>query len=212
MQWAAFLLFIISSYTSYKCYLFTQKNDSLKFMGLSIAALVLAITQLSLVIDGLLGIYDLTLYSGVIVEWGHIIALAFVLSSLSIFIRQSKPVFAQFPLVYTALPLLIIFSYFLVQNTYALKEWLLSIYQGGAILVAMLMYAIYTYREDRYKYILAGIIFFLITFIMFWYIPGIRDTYSWTWKSLLGLSLATTLYGYEHAQEEHDSKRASLQS
>lgn len=181
-------------------------------MGLSIAALVLAITQLSLVIDGLLGIYNLTLYSGIFIEWGHIIALSFVLSSLSIFIRQSKPVFAQFPLVYTALPLLIVFSYFLVQNTYALKEWLLSIYQGGAILVAMLMYGIYSYREERYKYILVGIIFFLITFILFWYIPGIRENYAWIWKCILGLSLITTLYGYEHAQVEHDNKRASLQN
>lgn len=197
MQWASLVLCIIALYTGLKCYGFAQGKDRLKFMGLAIASLVLAATQLCVVIDGWLAAYNLTLYSGVIVEWGHIVSLAFVLSGLAIFIRESKPVFAQFPLLYAALPLLIVFSYFLVQNTYALKEWLLSIYQAGAILVALLMYSIYTYRRNNFIFVLSGVGLFLVTFILFWYVPGIRENYTWVWKLFLGSSLLLTLYGYE---------------
>lgn len=207
MQWAALVLSLVAIYVGFKCLAFTKKNESLKFLGLCIASFVLAVSQISLVLDGWLAFYDLTLYSAIIVEWGHIIALAFVLSALAVFIRQSKPVFAQFPLVYAALPLLIIFSYILVQNTYALKEWLLSIYQAGAILVALLMYAIYTYREQRYVYILAGVVLFLFTYLIFWYIPGVQEDYSWAWRLFLGMSLLLTLYGFTHAEK----KGASLQ-
>lgn len=201
MQWGALILGLIATYTGFKFIGFTQKNESLKFLGLCIASFVLAFSQICIVIDNWLGFYDLTMYSDIIVEWGHIVALAFVLSALAIFIRQSKPVFAQFPLVYAALPLLIIFSYFLVQNTYALKEWLLSIYQAGAILVALLMYSVYTYKEQRYIYILSGVVLFLFTFLIFWYIPGIQEDMPWIWKLFMGFSLLLTVYGYEYAQK-----------
>ena len=200
MEWDALLLSLVGFYSGFKCYRFTKGNDGLKFLGLGIAVFVFALTQLSVVIDGWLDPFGLTLYSGLLVEWGHIISLAFILSALAVFIRQSKPVFAQFPLVYAALPLFIVFSYVLVANTYALKDWLLSIYQGGAILVALLMYSVYTYREQKYMYILVGIILFLITFLMYWYIPGVSEYSAWLWKMFLALSLLLTLYGYEYAR------------
>ena len=207
MEWDALLLSLVGFYGGFKCYRFTEGSDRLKFLGLSIATFVFAITQLSVVVDGWLDPFGLTLYSGVAVEWGHIISLAFILSALAVFIRQSKPVFAQFPLVYAALPLFIVFSYVLVANTYALKDWLLSIYQAGAILVALLMYSVYTYRELRYMYILGGIILFLITFLMYWYVPGIREYSEWIWQTFLALSLLLTLYGYDYAKQNSPAKK-----
>lgn len=209
MEWDALLLSFVGFYCGYKCLGYADGSDRLKFLGLSIAAFVFATTQASVVIDGWLDPLDLTLYSDVVVEWGHIISLAFVLSALAVFIRQSKPVFAQFPLVYAALPLFIVISYVLVANTYALKDWLLSIYQGGAILVALLMYSVYTFRELRYVYILGGIILFLITFLMYWYIPGVSENIGWLWKSSLIFSLLLTLYGYEYAGKKKSSRKES---
>lgn len=214
MQWGALLLSLAALYAGFKFTGYTKENESLKFLGFSIASFVLAFTQLSLVIDAWLDFYGLTMYSSVIVEWGHIIALAFILSALAIFIRQSKPVFAQFPLVYAALPLLIIFSYILVQNTYALKDWLLSIYQAGAILVALLMYSVYTYKEPRYMYILFGVVLFLFTFLIFWYIPGVQENAPWVWQlSLIG-SMLLSVYGYDYARKmgQPTKARANFQS
>lgn len=210
MEWDALLLSLVGFFCGFKCYRFTEGSDRLKFLGLSIATFVFAMTQLSVVVDGWLDAFGLTLYSGLVVEWGHIISLAFILSALAVFIRQSKPVFAQFPLVYAALPLFIVISYVLVANTYALKDWLLSIYQGGAILVALLMYSVYTYREQRYMYILAGIISFLITFLMYWYIPGIKEYTAWLWKTFLALSLLLTLYGYDYARKKSPQSKEKI--
>ncbi|MDX1629902.1 MAG: hypothetical protein R3345_14440 [Fulvivirga sp.] len=210
MEWDALILSLVGFYCGFKCFNYAEGSDRLKFLGLSIAAFVFAATQLSVVIDGGLDHLGLTLYSGIVVEWGHIITLAFILSALAVFIRQSKPVFAQFPLVYAALPLFIVLSYFLVANTYALKDWLLSIYQGGAIIVALLMYSVYTYREQRYMYILGGIILFLITFLMYWYVPGVSENISWAWKTSLVGSLLLTLYGYDYARKKNPSGNENI--
>ena len=210
MQWGALLLCFAALYAGFKFTGYTKENESLKFLGFSIASFVLALTQISVLIDGWLDYYDLTLYSPVIVEWGHIIALAFVLSALAVFIRQSKPVFAQFPLVYAALPLLIIFSYILVQNTYALKEWLLSIYQAGAILVALLMYSVYTYKEQRYMYILSGVVLFLFTFLVFWYVPGVQEDTPWIWQLFFLGSLLLLVYGYDYARKMGQEMKAGV--
>lgn len=210
MEWDALLLSIVGFYCGYRFYNYTEGSDNLKFLGLSIATFVFAMTQLSVVVDGWLLVFDLTLYPDLVVEWGHIISLAFILSALAVFIRQSKPVFAQFPLIYAALPLFIVLSYALVLNTYALKDWLLSIYQAGAILVALLMYSVYTYREQRYVYILSGTILFLLTFILFWYVPGVSEYYDWLWKTFLGFSLLMTLYGYEYARKEGNKQKKNI--
>lgn len=211
MEWDALLLSIVGFYCGFRFYSYTGESDNLKFLGLSIATFVFAMTQFSVVMDRWLMAFGLTLYSNLVVEWGHIISLAFILSALAVFIRQSKPVFAQFPLIYAALPLFIVFSYALVSNTYALKDWLLSIYQAGAILVALLMYSVYTYREQRYVYILSGTILFLLTFILFWYVPGVSEYYDWLWKAFLVLSLLMTLYGYDYAKREGQNHPKNVQ-
>lgn len=200
MAWATFLLFLLSGYVAGKLFVLTNNRGRLKYLGLTIAAGIFTIMQLFLFIDLMGNNPDLTAATEFIVEWGHITCLAFILSSLAIFIRESKPVFAQFPLFYTALPLLILFSYFLVQNTYALKSWLIAIYQGGAIIVSLLMYSIYTYRRNEYAVILSGVAVFLITYALFWYVPGIQDSYGWIWKIMVGIAMVVTVLGYERTE------------
>jgi len=202
MIWATLLLIFISGYVAAKFFTLTNKRGRLKFLGLTIASIIFTIMQLSVLMDYLMMGPNVTTAAEFIVEWGHITSLAFVLSSLAIFIRESKPVFAQFPMIYTALPLLIIISYLLVQDTYAIKTWLLAIYQGGAIIIALLMYAVYTYRRTEYALILGGVIVFLICYILFWTISEIQDTYQWIWKLLVGVAMITSILGYEQTEKE----------
>lgn len=200
MQWGAFLLSIVGLYATFKFYSLYRSQNSLKYLGLVLAGSFFILTQASIVIEGLVAGYGLTIYADLIVEWGHVLCLAFILSSLAVFIRDSKPVFAQFPLLYSALPLLIVVSYVLVKDTYAIKEWLISIYQGGAILVALLMYGVYTYRQREYMTVLGGIGLFLVTFLLYWYVPEIQDPYHWVWKMLLGGGILVTVYGLEQVR------------
>ncbi len=200
MSWSAFLLFSVGIYTGIKFLSYTRNYESLKFLGLTLAAFIFSLMEFGQLLDSFSPESAFGFYADFVFEWGHILALSFVLSSLAIFIRQSKPVFAQFPLIYAGLPFLIVFSYFLVSDTYALKDWLLSIYQGGAILVALLMYSVYTYRNRHYGMVLGGVILFLVTFLMFWYIPVLKNSYEWVWKSTLAISMIVTVYGYEYVK------------
>jgi hypothetical protein len=206
MIWATLLLLFVSGYVAAKLFSLTSKRGQLKFLGLTIASGIFTVMQFTVFLDFLMKDPNVTAASEFIIEWGHVTCLAFVLSSLAIFIRESKPVFAQFPMIYTALPLLIILSYLLVQDTYAIKTWLLVIYQGGAITVALLMYAVYTYRRTEYAFVLAGIILFMIAYILFWSIAEVQDTYQWIWKLLLSVAMITSIYGYEQIEKEADPK------
>lgn len=202
MALATFFLFLTSGFVAVKLIGLTNKRGRLKYLGLAIAAVILTFIQLTEFVDHLSSNSAITVAAEFIVEWGHITALAFVLSSLTIFIRESKPVFAQFPMLYTALPLLIVISYVLVQDTYALKNWLVAIYQAGAIIVALLMYSVYTYRNNEYGIILAGIALFLLSYILFWYTGNLLEDYTWSWKLLVASAMIITIYGYERADNE----------
>lgn len=202
MTWATFFLFLISGYVAGKLFVLTNSRGRLKFLGLTIAAGILAIMQIGIFIDMMADNANLSAAVEFINEWGHITSLAFVLSSLAIFIRESKPVFAQFPFFYTALPLLILISYFFVQDTYALKNWLTAIYQGGAIIVSILMYSVYTYRKIEYGLILTGIGVFFLTFLLFWFIPAMQNSYAWIWKLMVGIAMVVTVVGYEKTEKQ----------
>lgn len=210
MSWSAVMLLIVGLFAGFKCLGFSKGRENLKFLGLTVAAFLFALTQFSIWLDSVVDGSN-TFYASQIVEWGHILLLSFVLSSLAIFIRQSKPVFAQFPLIYAGLPFLIVISYFLVKDTYALKEWLISIYQGGAILVGLLMYSVYSYRDQRHWVILAGMVLFTGVYVVYWYVPEVQQFNEWIWKSLLAVSIITLVYGYEYAAQRASIKDSDSQ-
>lgn len=197
MQWLALILVLIGGYATFKLVIFSRGGNRLKYLGLTIACSIFSIIFLTTAVSAFIETQEFSVISGFVKEWGHVLSLAFILSSLAIFIRESKPVFAQFPLPYTALPLFIVISYVLVQDTYAIKEWLLFIYQGGAILVALLMYAVYTYRDNEYAFIMGGITLFGVCYTLYWYLPVINESYPWIWQLLLGISILLTILGYD---------------
>lgn len=200
MSLATFVLMLASIFVAFKLFRLTHSRGRLKFLGLTIAAGIFTIVQVCLVLNMVIDNPNFSTATDFIVEWGHITSLAFVLSSLAVFIRESKPVFAQFPILYTALPLLIVISYALVEDTYALKNWLLTIYQGGAIIISLLMYSVYTYRRNEYALILTGAAVFFSAYILFWYIPGFQESLTWVWKLMVAAGMVVTVLGYERAE------------
>lgn len=200
MDWATFVFIFVGGYVALKLIGLAESRGRIKYLGLTIAAVLFFIMQATAFISGFVDSASVTNISNFIFEWGHITCLAFVLSALAIFIRESKPVFAQFPMLYTALPLMIVVSYILVKDTYALKNWLIAIYQGGAITVALLMYSVYTYRRNQYAIILAGVILLLFSYLLYWYVPNVQTAYNWIWQLLLAAGMVTTVLGYENAE------------
>lgn len=201
IPWVDILLIFIGLYASFELIKFARGRGRLKFLGLTVAAGIFAFLEFIVVLDSLFTSSTFAAIASFIIEWGHLFCLAFVLSSLAIFIRESKPVFAQFPITYTAFPLFIVISYFFVLDNIVLKEWLFFFYQAGALVVALMMYGVYTYRLNKYIYILAGVILFLISFITYWSFSGDAVLYASSWKYFISIAILTTVFGYKYAHK-----------
>lgn len=197
IPWVDILLIFIGIYASFELIKFARGRGRLKFLGLTIAAGIFAFLEFIVVLNSLFTSSTFATIASFIIEWGHLFCLAFILSSMAIFIRESKPVFAQFPMAYTALPLFIVISYFFVLDNIVLKEWLFFLYQAGALVIALMMYGVYTYRLNKYIYILAGVVLFLISFITYWSFP--EDASSW--KYIISAAILTTVFGYKYAHK-----------
>lgn len=201
IPWIDILLILIGLYASFELIKFARGRGRLKFLGLTIAAGIFAFLEFIVVLNSLFASSTFTSIASFIIEWGHLFCLAFILSSLAIFIRESKPVFAQFPMAYTALPLFIVISYFFVLDNIVLKEWLFFLYQAGALVIALMMYGVYAYRLNKYIYILAGVLLFLISFIAYWSFSGEDGLYSLSWKYIISVAILTTVFGYKYAHK-----------
>lgn len=200
MTWTSLLLLLAGTFSSVKLWRLSRSRYRLKFTGLLAAALLFTLVEGAILMGPLL---SAPLLSG-IVEWGHVGCLALVLSSLALFVRESKPVFARFPLAYTGLPLLIVLSYFLVRDTFALKEWLIAIYQGGAVVVALLMYSVYTYRREEYGGVLGGTALFAVSWSVYWFLPLAGESTDWTWELPLAAAIAVVSLGYERVENREE--------
>lgn len=106
-------------------------------------------------------------------EWGDLIAITTTLSGLFIEIRDSKPVFARFPMYLTFLPFLTIAFYPLVIESQTIKDLLHLTYQGGALLVAILVILINQYMHKQRGFLLTSCIIIMGAYISFWFLDEI---------------------------------------
>lgn len=203
MAWGALVLILAGLFATGTAFYLHQETQRLKFLGLFWAAAIFVAVEIGILVSAVTTGGTLDFITSQVIEWGHIYSLALILSSLLLFIRESKPEFSQFPIFYGILPFLIIISYLLVYNTVILKDWLINIYQAGAIIVAILMYGIYSYRDDIYRTLAAGAILFGITFILYLAMPG----HKLLWELFLAGSIITSFSGYIVVQRHYiDSK------
>jgi len=140
----------------------------------------------------------------IIFAWAEIVAVALVLCYLALLIRDSKPVFARFPFAFTALPLLIIITFPLVQNTIVLKDWVIGLYEGGALLIGLLVFGVKTSKDERFTLLTAGLLIFLGCFLAVWLVPKTAVIYDMLWKGLLIFGIGLTIHGYQYAEKHAD--------
>lgn len=170
-------------------------------MGLFWAALFFIAVQIGLLLEPYLTRSISIFFASQLIEWGEVYTIAFVLSSLLLFVRESKPEFSRFPIVYVSIPFIVILSYLIVYNTILIKNWLLSIYQGGAVVAAIMMYGIYYSRKSVYRTALIGAVLFGLTYLLYLVLP---DSYNLIWQSMMAAGIVTLFSGYllvEHQLE-----------
>lgn len=140
-------------------------------------------------------------------EWGDLLAITFTLSALFIKIRNSKPVFARFPLYLTMLPFLVLLFYPLVVNSYVVKELLQTTYQGGAIVVGILVISINHYLYKGRGLLLFASLLFLIAFILFWFLSGmIPQIFVVISKILFSIGIIVATIGFKKISDSRTTQ------
>ena len=103
---------------------------------------------------------------GDVETWGNFMCISLVLSALFVIIRDSKPMFARFPVYLTLLPLSGIIFFAVIPTSYAIRDILELIMQAGAILVALLIFGVNTYLFKWKWTFLGSILAFLCAYMI----------------------------------------------
>lgn len=190
------LLFIISIYATTRLFYKARQSTDLIYWVYGIAALSLAITFLlepvSIFFRRVTPPFPLTTLS----MWGDVITISIVMCGLLILIRNSKPGFARFPKPFVVLPILLIAAYPFIEYTIILKEWLMAIYEGGSLLVALMMHITLRRKDKNNDTILIGLGILLIVYIIYWYLSGSVQQYIWIRQILFAIAILFIVSGY----------------
>lgn len=195
-----FVLFIVSFYATVN--FFRIYSLSRKIFHFSVGTTGAFIALIS--ISGYLEMFFPILSAQFISEWATVFAVSFLLSAVAALVRDSKPGFSRFPRIFTLAPLVLILIYPLIVDTITVKEWVIAIYQASALIIGLLVYSLKTLRDGRYGYVLVGIVFFAVTFILFW-LPETVFTlpvYVWVLLVACGILIITVGHNYVFHQEE----------
>ena len=202
-NWLDFLLFLLFSYFTVQAYLKFVRNNELMFLGLSIAAFSVVVYASVGNVAYLAGYSVTELPVRLIEEWASVVAISFTLCALAVLIHNAKPAFARFPLIFTALPLLIIAVHPMAIDTIILKQWLLAIYQGGALLIGLMLYAVMATYNRNYAILLVAIVIMGCAYLVYWTPNSLIGGEAWVWKLLLGTGATVLTYGYNHLEQAY---------
>ncbi|MCH8556321.1 MAG: hypothetical protein LAT84_00805 [Balneolia bacterium] len=128
--------------------------------------------------------------------WTRVAGVSFLLVALGIENWLDRPQLLRFPFIFTLIPILLIVSFIFIFETTYLNEIILGIYEGGAILVAMLLFGFFLSKDGKYLVVVAGLSILLLGFIVYWFPGEVVTTNSWIWKLILASGVGTFVYGY----------------
>ncbi len=102
--------------------------------------------------------------------WFNLFTTICALSGLFSLIRESKPVFARFPLYLVFIPFLIPLFFSLIMNDKVISDLLIATFQGGALFVYLIMSVAGQMKlGNRGKQIL-GCVILILAFTFHWFI------------------------------------------
>ncbi|MDZ7806901.1 MAG: hypothetical protein U5K71_07280 [Gracilimonas sp.] len=133
-------------------------------------------------------------------NWGKLISITFYISGLLVLIRESKPSFARFPLYLTALPFISFIFFPLIIDSIVIKDLVNGIYQGGALIVTILVFTINKGNVIGRRYYISGLTLVSIAFILFWFVFN-REMPENIWISeiLFSVGILLVLYRFIHS-------------
>ncbi len=188
------ILFIVSFYATVNFYRIYSLTRQILHFCLGTSAVFLAIIGIS----DLLATFFPVLDPDFINEWATVFSVSFLLSASAALVRDSKPFFSRFPRVLTFSPLILILIYPLILETVMVKMWVVALYQASSLFIGMLIYSYNAIQNSSYGYMLVGIIFFIVTFILFWLPASVFTMPSYAWVLLVSCGILIITVGYNH--------------
>tara|TARA_R100000541_G_scaffold58037_1_gene68718 strand:- start:5699 stop:6049 length:351 start_codon:yes stop_codon:yes gene_type:complete len=83
-------------------------------------------------------------------------------------IRESKPIFARFPAILSFLPFTLLFFVPLILDQLVIYNLIIGTFQGGCIIVALLIFTLSQFSGKNYKWHILGTCTALSSFLVFW--------------------------------------------
>lgn len=171
----------------------------------SLLELYFALASITLAFPYLLDLFQVESQVN-IYEWYKLICITIYISGLLVLIRESKPVFARFPLYLTALPFISILFFPFITDSSVIKDLLNAVYQGGALVVTALVFTVNHARNSTgRRYYLIGIGCVIISYIGYWfYFYRQNSEFLWITEILLAAGiLITTLKFISQKKQEY---------
>lgn len=205
--YSGLILFIISFYATINFYRLFAVSRRIFHFCIASASVFIAIIAIS---DYLVYFFPV-LNAGLIYDWSMVFAVSLGLSAAAALIRDFKPELTQFPKQLTFLPLVLIVFYPFIIDSTIIKMWVITLYQLSTIIIGLLIYSYKTSVDSTFGYKLVGIIFFLITFILY-RLPGYLFSlpeYGWMLLTASGILIITVGYNQVFFLEKHTNSADS---
>lgn len=161
-SWLSLLNILVLLFSLYKIITVITIKRSSFLMLLSSALLTYMVSNIIYLVDDSLI---------VAIRFLNTASLVCILSALFNLVRESKPVFARFPAILGYLPFIILLFVPLVLEKSVIYKLLLGTFQGGALIVSILIFSINQKNQNNYLLMIIGTLVCIISFIFFWMIP-----------------------------------------
>lgn len=161
-SWLSLLNVLVLLFSLYQLVTVTAIKRSSFLILLSSALLTYLISNVIYLIDDALI---------VAIRFLNTASLVCILSALFNLIRESKPIFARFPPILGYLPFVILLFIPLILEQSVIYNLILGTFQGGALIVSILIFSINQKNQRSYLLLIIGTIVCLIAFIFFWMVP-----------------------------------------
>lgn len=171
------------------------KKRSLLELYFSLAAFTISIPYL-------LDLFQVDLFIDFF-QWSKLISITIYISGLLVLIRESKPAFARFPLYLTALPFVSFLFFPLIIDSIVIKDLINAIYQGGALVVTVLVFTVNQARAKGRRYYIIGISLISSAYLSYWlFLNRINEPdLNWITEMLLSAGILVTLFRFIKSQQ-----------
>lgn len=124
-----------------------------------------------------------------------LLVAALLLVSLANFLRDDKPPFARYPFFFTLLPLIVLPVYPFISDTIVIKNWVLALYQLGALIIAGLLFSLMSANDKSNRLVVVSVVLFILSWLFKW-IVDLQQAGPWVYTICLILGMILTFKSF----------------